>query len=99
MSPHCRDNHAPRLAHRIILGWQKLFRLGKNLAEAYRVWADRIGYQDKANTVGQLLDRYTLQVVPTKEPPTRAGNLLAIATLRKVFGDMPLGRTDPQTRL
>jgi integrase len=75
---------------------KKTFRLGKTLPEAYRTWADRIGQPDKANTVGQLLDRYTLQVVPTKEPPTRAGNLLALATLRKVFGDMPIGALTPQ---
>ena len=31
-----------------------------------------------------------------KEPPTRAGNLLAIATLRKVFGDMRIGELTPQ---
>ena len=51
---------------------KKTFRLGKTPPESYRTWADRIGHQDKASTIGQLLDRYTLQVVPMKEPPTRA---------------------------
>lgn len=75
---------------------KKTFRLGKTLPEAYRAWADRIGHQDKASNIGQLLDRYALQVVPMKEPLTRAGNLLALSTLRKVFGNLPLGVLTPQ---
>ncbi|SHL11429.1 hypothetical protein SAMN05216428_101118 [Nitrosospira sp. Nsp11] len=75
---------------------KKTFRLGKTLPEAYRAWADRIGRQDKASTIGQLLDRYTLQVIPGKEPPTRASNLLAMTALRKVFGELPIGALTPQ---
>src|SRR5688500_700800 len=70
---------------------KKTFRLGKTLPEAYRTWSTRVDRQDKASTVGQLLDRYALEVVPAKEPTTRAGNVLAMATLRKVFGTMPIG--------
>lgn len=75
---------------------KKLFRLGESLSEAYKLWAERIGHIEKARTVGQLLDRYLLQVVPKKEPATRAGNLLAIGTLRKVFGDMLLEALTPK---
>lgn len=75
---------------------KKQFRLGKTLPEAYRVWADRIASPEKAHTIGQLLDRYALQVIPAKKPTTRAGNILAAATLRKVFGAIPLSALTPQ---
>jgi integrase len=58
--------------------------------------ADRVDRQDKAGTIGQLLDRYALQVIPAKEPTTQASNQLALVTLRKVFGAMPIGEITPQ---
>lgn len=69
---------------------KQMFRLGASLPEAYKIWAERVGRDAKASTIGQLLDRYTLEVVPTKAMTTRAGNQLAIKSLRAVFGDMPL---------
>lgn len=75
---------------------KKTFRLGKSLPEAYRAWADRIGSMDRASTIAQLLDRYAMEVIPTKKPTTRAGNALAIKTLRKVFGDQPLDDITPR---
>lgn len=77
---------------------KKRFRLGSALHEAYKVWADRVGRNDKANTIADLLDRYALQVVPAKAPTTRAGNLISIGRLRKVFGELPVaGSIKPQT--
>jgi integrase len=75
---------------------KQLFRLGKTLPEAYRVWADRIGPQDKARTINDLLDRYAAEVVPTKAPTTQSGNRLHVAQLRKVFGELPLTALRPR---
>jgi len=75
---------------------KKTFQLGKTLPSAYKVWADRIGSQEKANTVGQLLDRYGMEVVPEKAPKTQASNILAIAQLRKVFGALSIIAIKPQ---
>lgn len=75
---------------------KKMFRLGKTLPEAYKTWADRIGDPDRARTVGQLLDRYLLEVVPGKAKTTQAGNRIFIAALRKAFGNAPLGALKPQ---
>jgi integrase len=75
---------------------KKLFRLGSSLPEAYSTWQQRMEHQDDIRTVGALLDRYALEVVPTKAPTTRTGNLLAIPNLRKVFGDQPLTSITPQ---
>lgn len=75
---------------------KKTFRLGKTLPEAYRIWADRVGNQDKARSIGQLLDRYTLEVVPTKGKTTQAGNLIFIKALRATFGTLPLAAIKPR---
>ena len=75
---------------------KQMFRLGKSLPDAYKTWADRIGRQDRARTVGQLLDRYLLEVVPTKAKTTQAGNQIFIAALRRAFGNAPLEAIKPK---
>jgi integrase len=75
---------------------KKKFRLGKTLPEAYKVWADRLGSMDKANNVGQLLDRYGIEVVPTKAIRSQTENARAIVKLRAIFGDMRLEEIRPQ---
>jgi integrase len=69
---------------------KKSFRLGKTLPEAYRVWAERIGVVENARTIGALLDRYLLQVIPCKKITTQRQNKIAIKPVRAVFCDMPL---------
>lgn len=75
---------------------KKQFRLGKSLPEAYKVWADRLGTLDDAKTIGDLLDRYSLEVVPKKEATTRAQNASAIKRLRAVMGAQPLAALKPR---
>ncbi|NVH76116.1 tyrosine-type recombinase/integrase [Paraburkholderia sp. JPY432] len=75
---------------------KKQFRLGKTLPEAYKAWADRLGTLDDAKTVGDLLDRYALEVVPMKEVTTQAHNSVAIKRLRAVLGAMPLMLIKPR---
>lgn len=75
---------------------KKLFPLGKTLPEAYRAWSSRLDSADKANTIGQLLDRYALEVVPTKSAKSQTENARYIKTLRAVFGAMPLNAISPQ---
>jgi integrase len=75
---------------------KKQFRLGKTLPEAYRVWSGRLDSQDKANNIGQLLDRYLLEVVPNKAPKTQTENARGIHRLRAVFGAMALNDFKPR---
>jgi integrase len=75
---------------------KKWFKLGNTKPEAYKVWAARLVVVEKAQTIGQLLDRYALEVVPTKAPTTQTGNALQIEKIRSVFGDMNLGDLQPQ---
>jgi integrase len=69
---------------------KKTFRLGKTLPEAYRTWSSRLESQVEARNIGDLLDRYLLEVVPTKAPKNQTLNAIWIKQLRSVFGDMPL---------
>jgi integrase len=71
------------------------FRLGDNLDEAYAVWARRIETIRNAKNIGELFDRYLIEVVPKKAPRTRVENTRAILRLRKVFGAMILDDLRP----
>lgn len=74
---------------------KKQFRLGKTMPEAFAVFAERVEQTDNIRTIGDLLDRYLRDVVPTKSPTTRESNLFAVPKLRAVFGHMPLNRIVP----
>lgn len=69
---------------------KKMFRLGDKINEAYTVWADRLGSVEDAKTIGQLLDRYALQVIPTKSAASQTSNRNQMLHLRAVFAGMPL---------
>ncbi|MES2126050.1 MAG: hypothetical protein V4463_02155 [Pseudomonadota bacterium] len=60
------------------------------------MWAKRLEIPDNTKTIGHLLDRYALEVVPTKGPRTQVENNRAIRNLRGVFGDAPLAWIKPQ---
>lgn len=67
---------------------KKLFRLGTKLAEAHRAWAARIERLDEVKTITQLIDRYSLEYLPTLKPKTQEGYRPAIVRIRAVFGEM-----------
>jgi len=75
---------------------KKEYHLGKTLPAAYKEWAKRLGSIDRTNTIGQLLDRYALEVVPTKAPATQHSNNRELKEIRNVFGHEPLGSMTPQ---
>lgn len=75
---------------------KKLFRLGGKLHEAYQVWASRLSNQKEAKTIGDLLDRYALEVIPAKAAASQSSNQNQIIMLRRVFGTHPLLPFAPQ---
>lgn len=78
---------------------KKLFRLGKQLNEASRTWADRMGSvdgDDEVRTIGDLLDRYAREVIPGKAAASQANNRNQLPSLRRVFGLMPIADLKPQ---
>jgi integrase len=80
---------------------KKLFQLGKTLHEASRVWEERMNHGDdpgsnRVKTIGDLLDRYSLEVIPTKAPASQVSNRVQMVKIREVFGKMPLEPFKPQ---
>lgn len=75
---------------------KKKFRLGSTLPEAYRTWAARLEKLDAAETVAQLLDRYALEVVPTKGAKQQLDGNRYVGRLRGVFGELLLTDIRPQ---
>jgi len=75
---------------------KKLFRLGKTLPEAYAKWAERVDNNNNIQTIAELLDRYLIEVVPTKAASSRASQLIWIKQLRIVFGSLKLSVIQPQ---
>lgn len=71
------------------------FRLGKTTKEAYAVWSQRLEYLDNIISIGDLLDRYALEVIPTKAPKTQESNQISVRMLKPVFGDMPIAALKP----
>lgn len=71
-------------------GGKRLFRLGKTLPEAHREWAARLDVFAGATTIGELLDRYSLEEVPKKGPKAQREQPRQIARLKAAFGRMPI---------
>src|SRR6185437_9030506 len=67
-------------------GGKAKFLLGHTLAEAYKVWSDRLQSQLNIRRVSELLDRYLLEVTPTKALRTQADEPGYVARLKPVFG-------------
>jgi len=74
---------------------KKEFRLGKTLNEAYRTWAEKLELYSDAKTMAELLDRYALEVIPTKAWKSQESNNLSIRKLKPVFGHMPIASVKP----
>lgn len=77
-------------------GGKTEFKLGGSLPAAYKEWALRIEQVDNNGTVAHLLDRYLMEVVPTKAPKTQKGNIFIIKNLRQVFGHFPIVAVKPK---
>lgn len=67
--------------------WEKL---DTDYVKAMAIWATRLAEQcTEIVTVGDLLNRYIVEVVPTKAERTQKDNLHEIRYLRAFFGEMP----------
>jgi integrase len=84
----------PGLEHQ----WEgkKTYKLGTTISEAYRCWATRMENLPDAKTIGHLLDRYVLEVTPTKAPSARSREKSCIANIRGVFGEMSIRDLTPR---
>lgn len=73
-----------------------MFRLGKTLSQAYKVWAERLENNIEVRTIGDLLDRYSLEVVPEKTVSTHEQQNIWIRQLHGVFGHLPVTAMKPR---
>jgi integrase len=75
----------------------KQYRLGTTLAESATEWAKHMRTAERpAVYIKQLLERYAIEVIPTKAAATQRGDHLALVNLRNVFGDMRLEDLEPR---
>ena len=75
---------------------KKTFRLSDKLDEAYRIWAERSQAPIAVKTIGALLDRYVLEVIPTKSAASQTSNKGQLKKIRSIFGHLPLEPFTPQ---
>lgn len=74
---------------------KKLFKLGKTLPEAYKIWASCLESIDNSKSIDDLFDRYELEILPTKSNSTQYLYRLYIKTPRPVFGHMDKDDIEP----
>ena len=75
---------------------KKMFRLGAALPEAYKIWAARLEHNIEVRSIDNLLDRYLLEVVPTKAVSTHEQQRIWVRQLRGVFGKLPITGMKPR---
>ncbi len=67
----------------------KYVNLGRDLAEAIARYASLIGTARSGRTLGDVIDRYRTQVLPTKRSPkTRINESASLDRLKRVYGQM-----------
>lgn len=64
------------------------FPLGATEAEAWAVWYARLQAPAELRTIGDAIDRYGQEIVPTLKPATQRQYRDALQRLRRVFGAM-----------
>jgi len=76
---------------------KKEFTLGKTEAEAYRTYAGRMKEYDRGGLVfmEQALDKYLIEVVPTKAHATQRSNGYSINRLRQGFSGVKIRQIKP----
>ena len=76
--------------------YKKEFRLGKTLSEAHIVYAGRIVSVDGAiQSFNQLIDRYLLEVTPTKSQSTQIDEVRHLTKLREMVGENSVSAFKP----
>ena len=72
------------------------FKLGKTQSEAHAVYAGRIASVDGAvQSFNQLIDRYLLEVTPTKAESTQIDETRHLSKLREMIGANPVNAFEP----
>jgi hypothetical protein len=77
---------------------KQTYLLGKTLAAAYKHWAEKLeefGEFEKSELIGELLDRYAAEVIPTKAVSTHERDFRSVAQLKKTFATTKINQFKP----
>lgn len=66
------------------------YRLGKTLIEAHRTWVQRAQVYEDAETINDLLDRYSIEISSAKAARTYQSEIPIIKALKATFGEFPI---------
>src|ERR1700694_850193 len=66
----------------------KPVHLGRDYAQAMAEWAKLIARPASMTTIGEIMDRYLLEVAPKNAPRTYQDKVKDMRLLREVFGHM-----------
>ncbi len=75
---------------------KKTFPRGTPFAPAYKLWAEKMGRLDNVKTIGELLYRYALEVIPGMALLTQDQNKKFLPKLRHAFGRMAIDKFEPR---
>jgi len=81
--------YRPRESEHAVFEGKSWFRLGTSYGEALRAFADRMDMQT-GDTLASLIDRYTLEVLPTLSYSAQNNYRQSLDRLRRVMGDNPV---------
>jgi len=87
--------YRPREHERAAFDGKSWFRLGASYSEALRAFADRMDLQ-MSDKLASLIDRYTLEVLPTLSYSAQCNYRQSLERLRRVMGDNPVGVIVPK---
>jgi integrase len=62
--------------------------LGRDFAQAMAKWPETVAHSTRIAAMGEVMDRYMLEIAPKKSPRTYQDNIKEIARLGVVFGHM-----------
>ena len=72
------------------------FRLGKTLSEAHAAYAARIALDGDISRMDALIDRYLVEVTPTKAPRTQRDEVEILARLKVILGKSLVRTIEPR---
>ncbi len=75
---------------------KQTFKLGSTLKDASAEWARRVEPVKACRTVGDLLDRYEQEIMPTKALAAQKREVVCLKSVRSAFGRMDLMDVKPR---
>ena len=91
---HGAYHYRPKVKLRYLWDGKVEYRLGNTLAEAHRTYASKLEFADGTSTMDKLIDRYLIEVTPTKEPRQK-DEVVLLGTLKAIFKNSSVAAINP----